>query len=118
MAIDPNVIFSGLAQVFSKPQVTAVATQDATKAAAEVMAAVKSVPDIAIVPVKSAWTSKINWTQAAGLIATGAAILGLPLTATEALGVVTGIQTVVAVVTWIIKTWFTPSVTAASAGKT
>lgn len=73
--------------------------------------------DKVIVEVKSAWVSKINWTQAIG----GAAmVLGwysggkINLTADQQLALVTTIGVVSNLVTWVIKTWFTSTVTAAS----
>ena len=71
----------------------------------------------AIVPVKSAWTSKINWGQALGMIAsvlvlvTGGKI-DLDL-ATQA-QIIAVIQGLVALYTWIMRTWFTASVTPSS----
>lgn len=70
-----------------------------------------------VVEVKSAWTSKINWTQAVSLIATLLALKGVNLDAETQVQIVVGIQAIQAVVTWVFKTWFTPTVTAASVGK-
>ena len=71
----------------------------------------------AFVEVKSAWWSKINWTQAVGI---GASILAV-ITAGKfdvpaeqqviLVGVIQGIQ---ALATWVFRTWFTPTVTPAS----
>lgn len=94
-----------------------IETKDVPAAATEVLAAIKADPKVAVVQTKSAWLSKINWTQAAGLIATVGAIVGLPLTSGQILAVVTGIQTVVAIGTWIMKTFFSSTVTPASVGK-
>ena len=118
MAFNPLSIFAALTTVMMKNSVTTVSLPDASKAAKEVIAAVKNEPGIAIVPVKSPWTSKINWSQAAGLLATVVAIFGLPLTSDQIIAAVAGIQAIVAVGTVIFKTFFTNSVTAASAGKT
>jgi hypothetical protein len=70
------------------------------------------------VKTKSAWLSKINWTQAIGIaasalvFATGGKV-DIPLELQAQ--VVLGIQAVQAVATWVLKTWFTPTVTPASA---
>lgn len=106
-----------MTEVMAKQSVTTVAMADAPKAAGEVIAAVKNSPDIAIVPVKSTWLSKINWVQAAGLASTALAFFGLSLPPEQIVGVIAAIQTVVAVATWIIKTFFTGSVTPSSVGK-
>lgn len=74
-----------------------------------------------VVTVKSAWASKINWTQAVGIGATMLALASgnkYELPADVQVEIVAGIQGAQAVATWIIKTWFTPTVTPASvAGK-
>lgn len=73
--------------------------------------------DVVTVDVKSAWASKINWTQAVAVAAAGLSYFGLNLDApTQAalLMVITGAQ---GVATWIIKTWFTNSVTPAAVAK-
>lgn len=78
------------------------------------MAATPTPPQV-LVPVKSAWLSKINWTQLAGPIATGLAYIGLPgITQEQLLGVFAAIQTVQSIVTFVLKTWFSPTVTPAS----
>lgn len=66
--------------------------------------------DQATVEVKSGWFSKVNWTQVVGLVASGAAIIGLPVDAATLLTIVAGIQAIVSVVTIVIKTFFTKSV--------
>jgi hypothetical protein len=73
--------------------------------------------DIIAVSVKSAWLSKINWAQAVGMACTALAIFSgnkysVPLDVQ--LEIVATIQGAVAVVTWVVKTWFTPTVTPAS----
>jgi hypothetical protein len=69
------------------------------------------------VDVKSAWLSKINWTQAIGVIASVAAVFGLNLDPALQVEIVAGIQGVVAVVTWALKTFGTTTVTPSSAAK-
>ena len=63
MAVNSIQVVGALTQVFQKPSVTSVPSQDAHKAAVEVTEAIKQSPDVAIVPVTSAFTSKINSLQ-------------------------------------------------------
>lgn len=72
------------------------------------------------VETKSAWASKINWTQAVG----GAAMVltfvsggKVGMTADQQAATVVVIGVIQSVMTWVIKTWFTPTVTPASAPK-
>jgi hypothetical protein len=70
------------------------------------------------VEIKSAWLSKINWTQAVGVACTGLTLItgnrySVPMDVQ--VEIVAIIQGIVAVATWVIKTWFTPTVTPASA---
>lgn len=67
--------------------------------------------------VKSAWLSKINWTQALGVLASILAVFGFNLDAQTQLAVVGAIQGVVAGVTWVMRTFFTKSVTPSVAAK-
>jgi hypothetical protein len=77
--------------------------------------------DFARVQTKSAWLSKINWTQAVAIgasvlvIATGGKV-DIPLE--QQLQIVAGIQAVQGLTTWVFKTWFTPTVTPASLSPT
>ena len=73
--------------------------------------------ETAVVPVKPALESKINWTQVAGIAASVAAIFGLDVDPTTLVAVVVGIQGVVSLVTVIMRTWFNKSVTPASLGR-
>lgn len=76
--------------------------------------------DTATVDVKSAWLSKINWTQAVGIgasvlvVATGGKV-AIPLD--QQLEIVAGIQALVGVVTWALKTFSHPTVTPSQAAK-
>ncbi len=79
------------------------------------------VTTVAQVEVQSAWASKINWTQAIGILASILAVVSshkYEIPVETQLSLVAGIQGVQAVVTWIIKTWFnktiTPTVAASS----
>ncbi len=69
------------------------------------------------VPVVSAWYSKINLTQVAGLIASLLALKGLNVDPQTLVDLVIGIQAVTGTVTILWKTLFTTSVTPASASK-
>ena len=72
------------------------------------------------VETKSAWLSKINWTQVVGIgasvavFATGGKI-DIPLE--QQTEIVVAIQAVQGVATWVLKTWFTPTITPASASE-
>lgn len=74
-------------------------------------------PVVHSVPVVSAWESKINWTQAIAALATVFTLFGINLDAqTQAsiLGIIAGGS---AVTTWVLRTWFTTSLTATSVQK-
>lgn len=71
----------------------------------------------ATVPVKSAWASKINWTQAAAAAVAVLVSLGVPIDDQTKTDILTAVVVVQSAATWIIKTWFTPTVTAASVGQ-
>ena len=77
--------------------------------------------EVVRVETKSAWLSKINWTQAVGLgasvlvFATGGKI-DIPLE--QQTEIVLGIQAVQGLVTWALKTRWTPTVTPASLSET
>lgn len=73
--------------------------------------------DSILANVKSAWLSKLNWTMAAGLLFNLFSFFGLqvPSDVKEAIFVVG--NGVVLIVAWIIRTWFTTSITPASAKK-
>lgn len=73
---------------------------------------------VAQVEVQSSWASKINWTQAVS----GTAMLltfvsggKIGMTIDQQAAVVTAIGVATNVVTWIFKTWFTKTITPASA---
>lgn len=73
---------------------------------------------VAQVDVQSAWVSKINWTQAVGIIASELVFLTggkVNIPVEQQVGIVTLIQTATGVATWIMKTWFTKTITSASA---
>lgn len=74
-------------------------------------------PDTVRIDVKSAWTSKINWTQAIAVLASIATVFGLDVDPETQVAIVAGITGVQAVITWVLRTWFTTAVTEASAAK-
>lgn len=71
----------------------------------------------ATVPVVSAWSSKVNWTQVVGgfamvlTLVTGGKV---GMTADQQAAAVTTIGVLCNIATWVLKTWFTPHVNAAS----
>lgn len=70
------------------------------------------------VPVESAWWSKINWTQAVGLLSTVLTVTaGHGLDPATQVSIVAGIQGVQSLVTWYFKTFQTTTVTPSSAAK-
>lgn len=82
------------------------------------MTDISTTSNTATVDVKSAWMSKINWTQAVGVGATVLALASMnkiQVPVEQQATIVAVIQGVSSLATWIIKTWFTTTVTAASA---
>lgn len=71
----------------------------------------------AVVPVKSSWASKINWTQAVAMGASVAVIFGVDVPPEQQVAIVAVIQGVQSVATWVLRTWFNASVSPASLGK-
>lgn len=74
-------------------------------------------PTVTTAPVVTAWSSKINWTQAVGVVASFGAVLtsgryNVPVDVQAQ--IVLGIQSVIAVVTWVQRTWFTTTITPSS----
>lgn len=72
------------------------------------------IPSTARVEVKSAWFSKINWTQAVSLGGTLLALKGFNLDADTQVSIVAGIQGIQSVATWAFRTFFNRSVSPAS----
>jgi hypothetical protein len=68
----------------------------------------------AIVPVKSAWVSKINWAQAISVLASFLALKGINLDPDTQANILTAIVSINAVVTWVMRTWFNGSVSPSS----
>lgn len=75
------------------------------------------VGSIAAVPVTSAWVSKVNWTQAVSGVAMVLAFVSggrIGMTPEQQGALVVTIGVVTNIVTWILHTYFTPGVKAAS----
>ena len=70
-----------------------------------------------VADVKSAWLSKLNWTFAAGVLFNLLAFLGIAVPADVKDAVLVVGNGLILIVAWIIRTWFTTSVTTASAKK-
>ena len=71
----------------------------------------------ATVEVRTAWASKINWTQMIGVIASVLVVatggkLNIPIE--QQASIVLLIQTGQGLITWVMKTWFTTTVTSSS----
>ena len=64
--------------------------------------------------VKSAWISKINWTQVVGFAAMLFTMFGIDMPANVQAQIVAGIVAAQGVLTWVLRTWFTTSITYAS----
>ena len=89
--------------------------------AAEIQRAIATAPsldNLAVVQVKSAWASKINWTQAIGWAATGIVGFVLPylgdLGLPETIIAMFTVQSVQNILTFMFKTFFTDTVTPSS----
>ena len=77
-------------------------------------------PTQVTVPVQSAWLSKINWTQAVQAVAMMLVWLSggaLNIDANQQAAIIVVIGVVGNIVTWIMKTWFTTTVTPQSVSK-
>lgn len=106
-----QVLVEGLQNVLAKPQVKTVAAVDVPQATVEIKAQVDASPTIALVPVKSTWASKINWTAFIGLATMLATTFGLDLDPDVLKAAIAGIAAIWTLATWVIKTFFSPSVT-------
>lgn len=63
---------------------------------------------------KTAWLSKINWTQAVGLMAMVLTWFGVDLPDDVRAQIVSAIVAVMAIATWILRTFFTKKLTHAA----
>ncbi len=73
--------------------------------------------DLVSVAVKSAWLSKINWTQFVAFIAMLLTMFGIDLPPETQASILAAIVAGSSVITWVLKTFFTNTVTPASAIK-
>ena len=69
------------------------------------------------VDVRSAWLSKINWTQAVSFAAMLLTLFGITLPPEVQAQILAGIVAANGVVTWVLRTFFTHTVTPAMVGK-
>jgi hypothetical protein len=73
---------------------------------------------VSVVDIKSTWASKINWTQTVGLAASFLVLFGVNLPPETQVHIVVVIQAIIAVATWILKTFFSNTITPSSATNT
>lgn len=69
------------------------------------------------VAIKSAWWSKVNWTQVIAMGASLGVVFGLNISPEDQAKIVATIQAVSGFATIILRTWFTTSVTPAAAAR-
>lgn len=119
MAFNPvllSPLFNIIERVLAKDDVP-LPNASAPTTATKVVNAIAASPNVAVVTVKSGWASKINWVQAGGMFASVAAFFGLDVPPDTLAAIIGGIQAAAALVTVMLKTFFTPTVTPQSAGK-
>ena len=73
--------------------------------------------EVVEVEVKSSWASKINWTQAISLLAGVLTYFGVDMDEGTKQALLATIVGATAVVTWVLRTWFTSKVTPSSVPK-
>jgi len=74
-------------------------------------------PEVTIsAPIKSAWSSKINWVQAVSLVASLLTFFGLNLDEETKAALVAAINGIAVVVTWFLRTFKTTAITKSSVG--
>ena len=81
----------------------------------------KTMTTVAQVDVQSAWLSRINWTQAIGILASVITVVSgnkYSIPAETQLAIVATIQGVQGVVSWVLKTFFTKTITPSVAAAT
>lgn len=113
MTIVGGLLTSILTSVLSRNTVD-VPAQDAPVVAGQIAAEIKADKTIAVVPVTSAWTSKINLTQLFGILFTIGALFGIDVPPEIRAYIISGIVAIMAVVTWFFRTFITRSVTKSS----
>lgn len=73
--------------------------------------------DIVEVAVKSAWWSKINWTQVVSMAASAAVFFGFNLPEDQKAAIIAVLNGLSGVMTIVLRTWFTSTITPAVANK-
>ena len=66
--------------------------------------------DKTVVPVVSAWYSKINWTQVGGSATALIVAFGIDIPAEQKTTVLGGLVVAQSLLTWVFRTWFNGSV--------
>ncbi len=74
--------------------------------------------DTTEVDIKSAWLSKINWTQVVSVVASLLVVFGLDIPPETQAHIATAITALTGLVTIVMKTFFTTSITPSSAANT
>ncbi len=100
-AIVGTILSSVIKEVLTKnPHVPNANVQNVTE---EVIETINATPGVEIVPVKPMAASKINWTQAAAIVASVAAFFGLDVSPETLVTIIIGIQAVQSVLTVILR---------------
>lgn len=73
--------------------------------------------EVVQVETKSAWLSKINWTQLISVLASLLVVFGVNIPPELQAHLAAAITALTALVTIVMKTWFTTTVTPSSAAK-
>lgn len=112
-----GAIVDGLRNAAGDPAAAITPEQVDAPVVEHVVAAIDANPTVAVVPVQSGLWSKINWTAAAGPMASFLAWVGLDVTAEQLVAIFFGVQAIQSVLTVVWKTWFTKTVTPQSAAR-
>lgn len=67
--------------------------------------------------VKSAWASKVNWTLAVTFVLNALAFFGVAIPSDVKDAIMMTVTSLGLIIAWVIKTWFTTSISAPSAAK-
>lgn len=70
-----------------------------------------------VVEEKSAWLSKINWTQILTVVFTLLAAFGVNIPEEMKVNIIAAVTAIGGIVTVVMRTWFTTKVTSASAAR-
>lgn len=116
MPVNPAeaVITDQLTAIIEKPTVQ-VPSNKATDVAEQIVAEVKKSDSLTLALVQSAWVSKINWTQAVALAAMILTYFGIDLDPKTQGAILALIVAVTTIGTWVLKTFFTSTITPSSA---